>query len=228
MKGIVFDAGPIISLGMNNLLWILEELKLRFDGAFLLPGGAKRELVDRPLQTRRFKFEALQVQSLLDKGVFTLVDNSAMRKDARALLNLANRILSAKGHSMRIVQIGEMEAIATALRGGFKTLVIDERVTRTLIEEPEYLHKLMEKKLHTRLKLNKRLLNEFSRKVKDLKIIRSIELVTVAFEKGILDRFITSVPNARRELLESILWGLKLDGASVSESEINELVRMHE
>ena len=32
MKTLVFDAGPIISMTMNNLLWLLKPLKKQFDG----------------------------------------------------------------------------------------------------------------------------------------------------------------------------------------------------
>ena len=61
MKSLIFDAGPIISLATNNLLWILEPLKNKFDGKFYLTDAVKRELVDRPLETKKFKFEAIQV-----------------------------------------------------------------------------------------------------------------------------------------------------------------------
>jgi len=58
-----------------------------------------------------------------------------------------------------------------------------------------------------------------------LRVIRSIELVTIAYELGILNRYMSIeeesfVRNVRDELLEGVLWGVKLNGCSVSEDEI--------
>jgi hypothetical protein len=34
------------------------------------------------------------------------------------------------------------------------------------------------------------------------------------------------VPNPNRELLESVLWGVKLNGCAISEQEISELIKL--
>lgn len=69
MKSIIFDAGPIISLATNNLLWILKPLKKYFNGKFYITDAVKRELVDKPFETKKFKFEAIQVEKLIEEGV---------------------------------------------------------------------------------------------------------------------------------------------------------------
>lgn len=225
MKTIIFDAGPIISIGANHILWILEELKEQFEGKFILPLGVKREIVDKALQTRRFKLEALQVQLLIDKKVFEVPRNKEITQKSREILKLANSILKGHDHPIQIIQIGEAEALAAALYFKSDTIVIDERITRVLIEKPGSLHKYMERKMHVKLKVDKNHLKKLSSMLKKLKVIRSIELVTVAFEKGMLDKYLVNIPHAKRELLESLLWGLKTEGASVSEHEINHIVK---
>lgn len=225
MKCLVFDAGPIISISANHILSILGGLKKNFDGKFILPLGVKRELVDRGLQTRRFKLEALQVQELIDKKVFTVPRKKEINAKARKILKLANTILSGHGNPVNIIQVGEAEMLAAALYFKAKTIVVDERITRELIESPESFHKFMEKRMHVKLKLNKDALKELSAMLRHLKVIRSIELVTVAFEMGLLDKYLVNIPHAKRELLESLLWGLKTEGASVTEREINHIVK---
>jgi len=225
MKTLLFDAGPIISLTTNNLLWLLEEFKKKSQASFAITMGVKRELIDRPLGTRRWKFEALQVQSLIERKVLSVIKDEGIIPKARELLLLANSILSAHGHNINIVQVGEMETIAAALLYKADAIVIDERITRTLIENPEGLKNLMENRLHMQLALNEKALSAFQDACKQLTIIRSIELVTVAFEMGLLDKFVVDIPNNRRELLESILWGVKLNGCSVTEDEINTIVK---
>lgn len=225
MKTILFDAGPIISLTMNNLLWVLPELK-NSKLKFYITSAVKHEIVDRPLETRRFKFEALQVQRLLDNKTIDVIDDEEVISLAKLLQNLANSILSAHNQPIALLQRGELETLAAAILYKADALVIDERVTRTLIENPSELKKLMERRLHQRLNLNKSALDEFTQRTRHLRIIRSIELATCAFEQGILDSYIVKLPNAKRELLESVLWGLKMNGASVAEQEINEIVKI--
>ncbi len=225
MKNIIFDSGPIISLTTSNLLWLIEELKKNFNGNFLMTTGVKRELVDKPLETRRFKFEALQVQSLIEKKVLSIITDEAVNAKANQLLRSANSILSAHGQQIRIVQIGEMETLAAAILYKAEAIAIDERITRTLLENPQGLQRLMEKRLHMQLQLNEKALREFEEATRHITVIRSIELVTIAYELGLLDKFVVAIPNARRELLESTLWGVKLNGCSVTEEEINTIVK---
>ena len=73
MRSIVFDTGPIISLTTNNLLWLLEPLKKKYKGHFHITSDVKRELIDRPLQTKKFKFEALQVMHIIKKGILVSI-----------------------------------------------------------------------------------------------------------------------------------------------------------
>ncbi len=221
MKTILLDAGPIISLTTNNLLWLIEKLKANF----AITEGVKRELIDRPLGTRRFKFEALQVQSLVEKKTISVIKDDAVVKKSQELLNTANSILSAHGENIKIVQVGEMETLAAAILYKADAIIVDERITRTLLENPKGLKTLMEKRLHMQLKLNDAALHSFEEATRHITLIRSIELVTIAYEQGLLDKFVVNIPNARRELLESILWGVKLNGCSVTDDEIYQIVK---
>ncbi len=223
MKTVILDSGPIISLATSNLLWILEEFKKKTNLA--MTTGVKRELVDRPLETRRFKFEALQVQSLIERKVLTVINDDAVVKKAQELLNLANTILSGHGQNIKVVQIGEMETLAAALLYKADAIVVDERITRTLLENPKGLHLLMEKRLHMQLKHDESALSRFEELTRHITVIRSIELVTMAYEMGLLEKFVVGIPNAKRELIESILWSVKLNGCSVTEDEIDTIVK---
>ena len=55
-KVLFFDAGPIISLVMSRMWWVLPKLKKEFGGTFYITPAVKFELVERPLQTKRFAF----------------------------------------------------------------------------------------------------------------------------------------------------------------------------
>jgi len=226
MRLLVFDAGPMISLTTNSLLWLLPELKSKYRGDFGIVESVHQELISKPLKTKKFKFEALQVQKLIQDGVITVLSSPNVRGKAQQLFDLGNRIFRVRKQPLRIVQMGEMETLAAAIHLGAHAMVCDERITRNLIEAPHSLRTLYEKRLHEKVEVNADALHQFQNLVKGVKIIRSVELVTLAFEMGILNKFVVNVPNARRELLESLLWGVKLHGAAVSEDEINQILKL--
>ncbi|MFC1697560.1 hypothetical protein ACFL1H_04465 [Nanoarchaeota archaeon] len=225
MKCMIFDAGPVISLTMNNLLWLLKPLKRKFGGEFCIPLSVKKELVDRPIRTKRFKYEALQVMKQIKDGHLKVIQNDEIRKETFKLLEVANQIVKTKDEYFKLVHFGEMEAIALANQMGAETIVVDERTTRLLIEEPEMLEKLMRKKLHTKVTINDDKLKEYHKLVGKKRFIRSIELVTIAYEMGLLNEFLPDLPHPKKELLSAILWGVKLDGCAVSVKEINSIER---
>ena len=68
-KALIFDSSAIITLALNNMLDVLHQLKNSFDGNFLITPAVKREIIDAPLNQKRFELEALQISNLLEKGI---------------------------------------------------------------------------------------------------------------------------------------------------------------
>lgn len=226
MKTIIFDTGPIISLAMNNLLDILKKLKEPFNGEFYITPAIKKEVIDRPLDSRKFKFEAIQVYKQLQDGVFKIYPNN-MDQLAEELLTLANNTFKAQGNYIQIVHYAEMEVVAAALTLGATAIVIDERTTRVLIENPILIKERLEKKLHVNVEINKENLSELKKRLQGITVLRSFELVTIAYEKGYLNNYVLKeIKQPKKELLTAILWGVKLSGCAVSEDEIDTLLRI--
>ena len=71
--------------------------------------------------------------------------------------------------------------------------------------------------------MNNEFLRELKNFVKGVKIIRSTELVLVAYEKGMFDKYLVD-HTSRRDLVDALLWGLKLRGCSISEEEVKILI----
>lgn len=226
MKSLIFDAGPVISMATNSLLWILEPLKLEFGGKFYITEAVKRELVDRPLEIKKFKFEAIQVERLIEDGVLEVISSRFIAEKTPELLNTANEIFKAYNNFIKIVHFAEMSVIAAAVDLSADAIVIDEKTTRLLIENPRMVVEILKKTLHTSISINENNLKELKNTVKGIKAIRSIELAAVAYERGILDKYITKIPDAKKNLLESVLWGVKLSGCAVSKDEIAQIIRL--
>lgn len=224
MKAIFFDAGPVISLVMSRMDFILMPLKKEFGGKFYITPAVKKELIERPLNVKRFEFEALQVIKLFRDGVFEEYNDVPMDK-VNELIELANSTFTIKNRNMDVIQSGEVESVAAALELD-AAVVMDERTLRLFIENPPELRKLLARRFQKIVVANDKKMERFSKELKDVKIIRSIELAGLAFKLGILDKFQPSeIKNGREVLLESVLWATKTNGCAVTEPEIDEIKR---
>ena len=226
MKSLVFDAGPIISLAINDLLWLLEPLKKRFKGDFYISRAIKTEIVDKPLTTKRFKFGAIKVLHYIENKTITLVDNREIREKTELLLELANNSFMAHAQPINIVHYGEISGIAAALFNNSEAYIVDERTTRLLIENPNKLKNILRHTLHTDIKINHDKLRKFQEITKNIRIIRSVELVVIAYELGLLNKYLANIPHPKKTLLESVLWGVKLNGCAVSKRELEQILKM--
>jgi len=220
MKYLILDAGPIISLTMNGMLGILERLKENFDGEFIITPAVKGELIDRPMKIKKFELEAIQVRNLIDKGVIKLssdiIPNNKLDKEAKKVLSVANRFLqsSKTGEKINIIHNGEAECIAFSLLCGVENIiVIDERTARMMIESPENLKKLMEKKLHIPLKADL----EALKGLKKVRFLRASELLFIAYKKDLIPM------KKEKQLLDALLYGSKFKGTAITSEEIEQM-----
>jgi hypothetical protein len=220
-KAIIFDSGALISLSMNGLLDELKKLRGIFKGNFLITEQVKFEVIDKPLKIKCFELEALKVQQLLENKVLEIassygIDNSLINSKTEEIMNIANSLFVSFNNKMNIMQSGEASCLALSKilyeKGIESVIVIDERTTRMLVEKPENLKDLLERKLHSKMTLVKKDFNYF----KGFKIIRSVELMYVAWKKNLIDL-------KKGDVLDAVLYALKFKGCSVSDEEIDEI-----
>jgi hypothetical protein len=217
-KYLIFDSGPIINFAMNGILPLLEKLKKEFKGDFLITKEVKNEIIDKPLTIKKYELEAIQIKDLFERNIIKHADITneevdKLREEREKIMNIANTLLNADGKDIHLLDKGECATLALSLILKEPSwIVVDERTTRMLCENPENLRKLMEKKLHIPVRANKQNYQFF----KQFKIIRSTELAYIANKKKLFDI-------NDRNLLEAALYGLKFRGCSISDEEINEM-----
>jgi predicted nucleic acid-binding protein len=217
VKSLIFDAGPIINFAMNGMLNVLEDLQKEFKGDFLITKEVKEEIIDRPLTIDRFEFQAFQIQELFKKGVIKHAEIDSkqvieLKRIRDEYMKVANSTFKTKKKYVHLIDKGEAAALALSSILDYVPLVVDERTTRVLCENPQNLRKLLEKKLHTSVKAHAE--NYF--KFEKFKIIRSTELVYIAYKKGLLGI-------KDKGILKAALYGVKFKGCSVSDKEIKEV-----
>ena len=129
---------------------------------------------------------------------------------------MANSIFSIKGKPIEIIQKGEAETIALAKILKARVVAIDERTTRLLIENALNLKKFMAYKYKENVKLNQKTLIDFTALVPRLQIVRSTELIALAFDR----KLFAPELNQTRKDLEAALYAMKYSGCAVSFEEI--------
>lgn len=222
-KALIFDAGPLINLSMNGLLYVLQKLKEKSDAIFLITYEVKREVYDRPINIPQFELGALRINELINKGTLQLPENAGISREiienkTIEYMSEANKMLRVEGQNVNLVSDAEMSCLALAReleKKNYETLIaIDERTARMICEKPENLVQLMSERMHKKVSLFKS-----SDYFKGFKFIRSSEIVYVAYKKGIIDL-------KDKKALEALILATKFKGTSISWGEIDALKKM--
>src|SRR3989338_4139978 len=229
MKSLVFDSSSVISITTNNLLDVLYKLKEKFQGEFLISHTVKEELIENPLRRRRFELQAIMLADTLARGNFKFFDNTALNGKAEELTELANTTFFIDKNPLKIVDKAEVEGLILAGLVNAEAYVMDERTLRLFVEDYKNLLQLLERKFESRVEVDKDNLKRFKELIGNVKIIRSVELMTVAFEYGFFNEYNLGrkyVEDYKKKILEGILWGLRLRGCGISTREINDIMRI--
>jgi hypothetical protein len=220
MKFLIFDAGPLISLALSGMLGILEKIKSK-EIEFVITPQVKKEVIDRAMQIKKYKLEAVRVSNLLEKGILKIssdfIKDEELFKETTNCINLSKKLIRAGKERISIIQEGEASCLAfSKLIGKENLIVIDERTTRMVSESIENLKNLMIKKLHMDIQINKKDLEYF----KTFRYIRSSELIFLAFKRGLIDL------KKDKETLDALLYSLKFRGTAISSREIEKMEEM--
>lgn len=218
-----FDAGPLITLTMSRLLWILDPLKRVFGGTFYITPAVYEEVITKPGSIKRFAYESLEIQKLIKDGILTMYTQIPKTKVA-SLTKLSNQLYTVNGGKwMEIIQVGEMETVIASQKEGDRTIAMDERTMRLLLEDCSSLKSLLERRSRKKVNAHTKNISAFTKHIGEISIIRSIELAGVAFAFGLLDSLLSSKKDAPEELIDAVLWNIKYNGCAVTEHEIEEL-----
>jgi predicted nucleic acid-binding protein len=214
MKQVCCDSSSIITLSTNCLLWLLD----KFDCEFMIPNFVKKEVVDNPLNSTKYSFEAMRNGLCIGSSLKVEQTNPELRDQ---IIKLSNSLFTCRGRPIEIIQYGEADALALAIEKKVNMLLVDEKNTRLLIEDKRILKKVMERRTGKDLEINSEASKKLDELLKGIKVIRSSELVAVAINRGLLDW-----PYPKKELVRSSLTSLKYSGCAISSSEIIEITNI--
>ncbi len=209
---IVVDSSSIISLAVNCLTPILKLMKTDF----IVTPHVYKEIISKPRESKRFAFESLRIGKLFDAGIMKVLECRTDLVDQ--ILHEANTIYSVRGKPLKIIHRAETEALALAGEMNADALLMDERTTRLLLENPHRLKKLLSHRNKSKVSLNEEKLNHLKSILPEVPVIRSTDLIAVAYEKG----FLKPYGGDDIQVLDAALTALKLSGCSISWTELQE------
>jgi len=222
MAAIVFDSSSLISLSQSCLIKAVKGLAESGNASFAVPQSVFFEAVQRPLQIKRFELNALRLKKAVqDNWISVEKLDSEHAGLTKEIEETANSMFYLNGRAIRLIQRGEAEALALTKQLSSKLLVIDERTTRTIIENPTQLKAIIERRRHKRVKMDGKKANRLREIFSGLSMARSVEIIALAFEKGLLEE---ELPKGK-QALEASLYAVKFAGCAVSGMEIEKFLR---
>ena len=218
-QSLVCDSSSLISLTDSCFVHVFYFLKRKFKGCFLIPDSVEYECVQHPMQMRMHALHAVRLKRAILDGAITLEPLSS-REKSNEIKWLANNLFYAGGTPLRLLHEGEADMIALALETGVSNLLVDERTTRLLAEDPEALRKHLELELSRPITADEANLSAFSRIVKGMRFFRSSELLILAYERGYFKEY----KELEEDAIEAALYRLKYAGCAVGMGEIEDYV----
>jgi len=219
-NSIVCDASSLISLAEACLLDSLTLLRQHMYGDFIYPKTVRFESIEYPVQKKEHALRALRLMDCEKSSTIKIIDVD-VGQNMNEIMNTANNIFSAAGRPVRLVDAGEAAQLALSYQLGIKNILIDERTTRTLIEAPLKLKQHLENEFRKKVTVNEKMMDHFLGYAEHINIIRSSELIVMAYKYGYFDTF----GEYKEKALESALYTLKFSGCSISFEEIEEMMR---
>jgi hypothetical protein len=218
-NSILCDASSLITLTDAGLLgaFIMSRQKMR-NGLYITP-TVEDEAINHPMKNKEYAFSAVRLKRALMSNVFKVITGNQETTDY--ILETANSIFSIHGKPLRLVHAGEAEMLSAAIDNGIPNILMDERTTRTLLEAPNELKAHLTAEFRTSVSINTAALAEFKSLTGATNVIRSSEVLAIAYEK----RYFKKFKELEKKAFESALYAIKFKGCAISFEEINEMLR---
>ena len=211
----VFDSGPLINLANNCLLGVLDTIPAEM----YIPPAVYREVYGYPSTKRMYAWSASLINEVVGKRILLRTLSARERSLVEHLDHLLNSLFYSSRGPIRIVHPGELEAIVLASEMD-KVVAIDERTMRLIVEDVDALRRRLSSKIHAWVKIDKSKLSEVQSTLQDLLVVRSVDLVAYAYDKG----YFSSYKNPS-SALRAALYALKYGGCAVAEDEIERFLK---
>jgi len=221
MKAVI-DTGTMITLSSTCLMNVFRDFVKHNNLELMVSSAVAQESVWKPISNKRFALNAARIKYAFSQKIVNVVPSTPQVRSLQdKIFSLANRTFFTYAGPITLLQAGELEALALAKIHGAKALFIDERTTRSLLENPARLKSILEKRQNQAIKVNYENLDAFKEMFPDLKMFRSVDMIALAYEQDLFDH---ELDHTKLEL-QAALYAAKFSGCAVSEFEIDNYIR---
>ncbi|MFH0971345.1 MAG: hypothetical protein V1835_02145 [Candidatus Micrarchaeota archaeon] len=216
----VLDSSALISLSESCVVSVLRHLKEKSKARFAAPESVFVESVERPAKTRQHGFSAVRIKKLFSEGIVEKI--TASQEKTRDILNTANNLFFVGNVALELIQVGEAECAAVIGDNPDMCMIIDEKTLRLLIESPNKLRAVLEGEYGEKIKIDGKMLEKWQHMTRGIKVLRSVEVLGVAVEKG----YFRSFGEDENLAYHSAVFALRGFGCSLTNSELNEFEQL--
>ncbi|MFQ5406354.1 MAG: hypothetical protein ACE5DI_04315 [Candidatus Micrarchaeia archaeon] len=214
MSRLVCDASSLISLSSTCNIEVLKFLKGK-NARFLIPPAVHSEIVSRPIQIRKYQFSAVRLRNALTTKSLEVTSVEKLKLKTQEVMNTANNSFFVEERPLRLVHDGEAECVALYDFVNANALLIDEKTTRMMIEDPLRLQKVLQSEYKASVDVNSKNLSAFSKITKNMFVTRSSEILAAAAKKGFFSEY--KDPSLA---LRAAVYALKESGCSLTNKEL--------
>ncbi len=218
MPKIVCDSSSLISLADTCNAEALMFLKERTGAEFVIPPVVKEEIIGAPIKVKALEYSALRIRKLVEDGVLLVESAPGLQAKTSEILDSANSIYLVGGKPLRVLHEGEAEALALASPAAASALLVDEKTTRLVLEDPVKLKKVIEGEYAEKLVLDMPAYQKFRSLVPPMPIMRSAELLALAAKRGYFKQY----GEYEEEAFHASIYSLRMAGCSLAQEELKE------
>ena len=216
-KNIICDSSALISLADTGNLGVLKFLSTQGISFFITP-GVKSEITTKPMTIRKYALSAIRLQKCIDDGVLKLLASVTLHEQTSRILKAANSMIFAGNKPLELIQLGEAECLAIFASASAHMLLVDEKTTRLLVENPHKLRETIQVRNSEGVRLDQGRRDEFGSLTRDVACLRSSELLAFAYSKGYFDDY----RNLKDDAFKASIYALRDSGCGLAASELVE------
>jgi hypothetical protein len=219
----VCDSSTLIALAETGTLDALAFLKAKAGARFFVPPAVIFETIQRPEDITAFAFSAFKIERALEEGTLERTPGRRAPVRTKDVLRHSNNVFSVNRQPLKILHVGEAEALAAYGEMQAQAILVDEKTTRLFIEDPALLQQSLEHEYRGNVKRNADALDSLKKLLSGMNCIRSAEILAIAFEKGYFEPFGRNEEKA----FHSALFAVRKAGCSITTHELLEYQELH-
>ncbi len=219
MAFIVCDSSSLISLSDTCNIDVFRFLR-GHGGEFAIPPAVEEEIVGHPSQLKQYAFSAVRLRKLVEDGIVRTDAPSRLASEKQSIESAANTAIRVDGKPLQLIHSGEAECLALLKLSSEKqkTLLVDEKTVRLLLESPNKLVERLRGEYEGRVEIDNAAMNSFGAGLERVTVVRSTELVAVAASLG----FFADYGQLAGDAARTALGALQLAGCSISSDELRD------